>query len=234
MKSALEDCHVATINPQQLENTSDTHGSNSIDNPYVNNAQPYNVEPNNPYLDIIGDKEFMIRHPSAIPNAYLEVSCSESENLPEGGKPQYRVDSCHYYAEIDTLHLAVCPMPPKALDNSHMATINPQQPEKTSPLQPSEVHDNHAYESLNHQTYTPLNLQLQTATDHMQANFHNCGLKSVDNPCDGCLQPDQVEPHDSYVSVIEEREFLTRHPSAIPDSYLEVPCSGLENHTESG
>ena len=68
----------------------------------------------------------------------------------------------------------------------------------------------------------------------MQAHFDNHGIKSVDNRCDGYLQPNKVERHDSYISVIEESEFLTRHPSAIPEAYLEVPFYGLENLSESG
>ena len=86
---------------------------NDTRNPSHGFLQPHAVEQHNPYLTLVGDKEFLNRHPSAITDTYLEVPISESENLSESGQPEDRGVSCHLYAEIDKPCLVACPMPPK-------------------------------------------------------------------------------------------------------------------------
>ena len=83
-------------------------GSNPSDG-----IQPHTVEQRISYLTLVGAKEFLTRHPSAITDAYLEVPCSESEKVTENGQPDGRGVSCHSYVEIDKPCLVVCPMSPK-------------------------------------------------------------------------------------------------------------------------
>ena len=76
-------------------------------------VDPNEIETDHFYLDIIGDKEYLTRHTSAISDTYLEVPYSGLENLTESDPSDSRGTSFHSYQTIDIPVHVVCPLPPQ-------------------------------------------------------------------------------------------------------------------------
>ena len=103
--------------PDPETEISDSGQGNGGSSPEAHSGQhcldPNEIETDHVYLNIIGDKEYLTRHTSAISDVYLEVPYSGLENLTESDPSESRGTSFHSYQTIDIPVQVVCPLPPQ-------------------------------------------------------------------------------------------------------------------------